>query len=137
MMYLRLLCRSFATDEFDGCTRATATADRGSGSGPRGVARRGTARAGEVRHCDIQARRTDADYHDLIDITAFNTDGYDVTGRNVWIHDSSVWNQDDCIAVKDGSENMLFEVRGYQCACVCVCMRACMQGTFRTRVGRD
>ena len=49
-------------------------------------------------------------------------------GKNVWIHDCTVWNQDDCIAVKvlllmlknyqkrkskgpfqDGSENMLFE----------------------------
>ena len=36
----------------------------------------------------------------MIDITAFNTDGFDVTGRNVWIHDCVVWNQDDCIAVK-------------------------------------
>ena len=32
-----------------------------------------------------------------------------MTGKNVWIHDCTVWNQDDCIAVKDGSENMLFE----------------------------
>ncbi len=30
-------------------------------------------------------------------------------GKNVWIHDCEVWNQDDTIAVKDGSENMLFE----------------------------
>eukprot|EP00660_Eupelagonema_oceanica_P007384 gene7384-24098_t len=49
------------------------------------------------------------DGHNLIDITAYNTDGFDVSGRNVWIHDCTVWNQDDCIAVKDGSENMLFE----------------------------
>ncbi len=41
--------------------------------------------------------------------SAFNTDGFDVTGKNVWIHDCRIWNQDDCIAVKDGSENMLFE----------------------------
>eukprot|EP01126_Amoeba_proteus_P053927 TRINITY_DN6600_c0_g1_i1.p1 TRINITY_DN6600_c0_g1~~TRINITY_DN6600_c0_g1_i1.p1 ORF type:complete len:234 (-),score=45.02 TRINITY_DN6600_c0_g1_i1:51-752(-) len=32
-----------------------------------------------------------------------------VRGRNVWIHDSSVWNQDDCFCVKDDSQNMLFE----------------------------
>ncbi len=32
-----------------------------------------------------------------------------MTGKNVWIHDCTIWNQDDCIAVKDGSENMLFE----------------------------
>jgi len=64
----------------------------------------------EVRHCKIEARRTDKDGHGVIDITAFNTDGFDVSGNNVWIHDSSVWNQDDCIAVKgDRSTNMLFE----------------------------
>ena len=42
-------------------------------------------------------------------MTAFNTDGFDVSGRNVWIHDCNVWDQDDCIAVKGTSENMLFE----------------------------
>ena len=44
----------------------------------------------EVRHCDISARRTDTDGHDVVDMTAFNTDGYDVTGKNVWIHDCTV-----------------------------------------------
>jgi len=63
----------------------------------------------EVRYTDISARRDNDDGHDVIDMTAFNTDGFDVTGRNVWIHDCSVWNQDDTIAVKDNSENMLFE----------------------------
>jgi len=63
----------------------------------------------EVRFCEISARRTDQDHHGIIDLTAFNTDGFDVTGRNVWIHDCTVWDQDDCIAVKDNSENMLFE----------------------------
>jgi len=63
----------------------------------------------EVRHCDIDARRDEKDNHNLYDITAFNTDGYDVTGRNVWIHDCSVWNQDDTIAVKDDSQDMVFE----------------------------
>ena len=46
------------------------------------------------------ARRTNEDHHGIIDLTAFNTDGFDVTGRNVWIHDCVVWDQDDCIAVK-------------------------------------
>ena len=55
------------------------------------------------------AKRTDQDHHGIIDMTAFNTDGYDVSGRNVWIHDCNVWDQDDCIAVKGTSENMLFE----------------------------
>ena len=63
----------------------------------------------EVRNCEISARRTDHDDHNIIDITAFNTDGFDVSGRNVWIHDCKVWDQDDCIAVKGNSENMLFE----------------------------
>ena len=58
----------------------------------------------EVRDCEISARRTDDDHHGIVDITAFNTDGFDVTGRNVWIHDCVVWNQDDCIAVKVGSQ---------------------------------
>ena len=36
----------------------------------------------EVRFSEISARRSEADYHDLIDMTAFNTDGYDVTGED-------------------------------------------------------
>ena len=71
-----------------------------------------------VRYTDISARRTNTSYHDLFDLTAFNTDGFDVSGRNVHIHDCNVWNDDDCIAVKpqtgtslrsNCSENMLFE----------------------------
>ena len=41
-------------------------------------------------------------YHpvtDTIDMTAFNTDGFDVSGNNLWIHDCSIWNQDVAIAV--------------------------------------
>ena len=26
-------------------------------------------------------------------MTAFNTDGFDVSGKNVWIHDCQIWNQ--------------------------------------------
>ncbi|GAB5363910.1 hypothetical protein AAMO2058_000923900 [Amorphochlora amoebiformis] len=63
----------------------------------------------EIRWTDIDARRTDADSHTIIDLTAFNTDGFDVAGKNVWIHDCNVWNQDDCVCVKGNSENMLFE----------------------------
>jgi hypothetical protein len=62
-----------------------------------------------IRYSDVSARWTPADNHTLIDLQAFNTDGFDVTGKNVHIHDSFIWNQDDCIAVKDGSANMLFE----------------------------
>ena len=63
----------------------------------------------EVRNSEISARRSDQDNHNIIDMTAFNTDGFDVSGKNVWIHDCKVWDQDDCIAVKGTSENMLFE----------------------------
>ena len=65
-----------------------------------------------IHHCDVSARITDLDRHDLYDLTAFNTDGFDVTGRDVYISDCNIWNQDDCIAVKDDpveSRDMLFE----------------------------
>ena len=42
-------------------------------------------------------------------MTAFNTDGIDVTGDTVHMHDLDIWTQDDCIAVKGDSTNMLFE----------------------------
>ena len=51
-----------------------------------------------IEHFSV--RRTDQDHHGIIDLTAFNTDGFDVDGRNVWIHDCTVWDQDDSIAVK-------------------------------------
>mmetsp|Transcript_23342 Transcript_23342/g.69950 ORF Transcript_23342/g.69950 Transcript_23342/m.69950 type:complete len:435 (-) Transcript_23342:82-1386(-) len=63
----------------------------------------------EVRHSVIDARRIGDDGHSVIDETAFNTDGFDVSGNNVWIHDCTVWNQDDSFCVKDGSTNMVFE----------------------------
>jgi len=62
-----------------------------------------------IRYTDVDARWTKQDYHTLVDLQAFNTDGFDVTGNDVHIHDCNIWNQDDCIAVKDGSKNMLFE----------------------------
>ena len=50
------------------------------------------------------------DGHDPLNLTAFNTDGFDLAGcDNVWIHDSSVWNQDDCFDVKDGTNNVVVE----------------------------
>lgn len=63
----------------------------------------------EIRNSEVSNRRDNYDGHDFYNLCAFNTDGFDVTGKNVWIHDCTIWNQDDCIAVKDGSENMLFE----------------------------
>jgi len=62
-----------------------------------------------IRYSEVSARWTHQDTHTALDLQAFNTDGFDVTGKDVHIHDCSIWNQDDCIAVKDGSEDMLFE----------------------------
>ena len=67
-----------------------------------------------MRYCSVLARRTYEHSHGLIDLSAFNTDGIDVSGHNVHVHDCDIWNQDDCIAVKDTrtdmpSSNMLFE----------------------------
>jgi Glycosyl hydrolases family 28 len=70
-----------------------------------------------IHHVSIVARRTPLDGHGVIDLTAFNTDGIDVSGTNVHVHDVDIWTQDDCIAVKDNtliaplyqSTNMLFE----------------------------
>ena len=70
----------------------------------------------EVRNISIVARRTPEDGHGWIDLSAFNTDGIDVSGHNVHVHDVDIWTQDDCIAVKDNkdpldyvSSNMTFE----------------------------
>jgi len=69
----------------------------------------------EIHHSKIDARRNkDVDWHDKWNLGAFNTDGFDVSGQNFYIHDVDIWNQDDCIVVKQVSkpacsENMLFE----------------------------
>ena len=63
----------------------------------------------EIRDCEISARRTDADGHSLMDLSAFNTDGFDVRGRDIWIHDVQVYSQDDCITIKDDTQNVLVE----------------------------
>lgn len=62
-----------------------------------------------VRYSDVDVRWDNKEKHTLLDLQAFNTDGFDITGRNVYMHDLNIWNDDDCISVKDGSENMLFE----------------------------
>jgi hypothetical protein len=62
-----------------------------------------------VRNTKIEARITNLQTHTLLDLTAFNTDGIDVTGKNVYIHDTDIWVQDDCISVKDGARDMFFE----------------------------
>ena len=67
----------------------------------------------KIRYTSVVARRTHEDGHSLLDLSAFNTDGIDVSGNNVHIHDVDIWTQDDCIAVKDAPSgilsNMLFE----------------------------
>lgn len=68
----------------------------------------------EIKNISIVARRTKKYEHSTIDLTAFNTDGIDVSGSNVHVHDIDVWTQDDCIAVKSNpytwiSKDMLFE----------------------------
>lgn len=62
-----------------------------------------------IRYSKVEARWTDLPGHSKIDLQAFNTDGFDVTGKNVHIHDCWIWNQDDCVSIKDGSQNMLIE----------------------------
>jgi hypothetical protein len=63
----------------------------------------------EIRNAEIDVRWDNRDKHDYLDLQAFNTDGFDVTGQYVHIHDVTVWNDDDCVCVKDGSKHMLFE----------------------------
>jgi len=64
----------------------------------------------EVRYSRIEARRTSLDSHSVLDITAFNTDGFDMSScDDVWVHDCAVWNQDDCFDVKDNTKNVVIE----------------------------
>jgi polygalacturonase len=71
---------------------------------------------------NVQLKGDDIDVsHALIDAEStgsfpFNTDGFDVTGTNVRITDSVIYNGDDAIAVQSGSHNVVFERNtiGYQ-----------------------
>jgi polygalacturonase len=88
----------------------------------------------EVRYTDIIALRTSYNSHNLIDVTAANSDGFDVTGQNVWIHDCYVWNQNDCISIKDSGQNMLFEritASGFGLAIGSLCGTTVNNVTFR------
>lgn len=44
----------------------------------------------EVRHSKVSAARTSLASHGLVDLSAFNTDGFDVAGQRIWIHDVEV-----------------------------------------------
>jgi len=46
----------------------------------------------EIRFSSIVNRRDEKDDHNLYDMSAFNTDGFDVSGYNIWVHDCDVWN---------------------------------------------
>eukprot|EP00438_Fugacium_kawagutii_P025917 Skav228600 [mRNA] locus=scaffold5678:41972:43682:+ [translate_table: standard] len=63
----------------------------------------------EIRYSDISNRRSAHPGHDVYNLGALNTDGWDIQGQNVWVHHSKVFNQDDCFTVKGTSSNMLFE----------------------------
>eukprot|EP00928_Gymnodinium_smaydae_P049918 TRINITY_DN33529_c0_g1_i2.p1 TRINITY_DN33529_c0_g1~~TRINITY_DN33529_c0_g1_i2.p1 ORF type:complete len:306 (-),score=14.74 TRINITY_DN33529_c0_g1_i2:486-1403(-) len=64
----------------------------------------------EIHHVDIDVRRTRSQSHGVNDSSAFNTDGIDlVDARRVWIHDCNIWNQDDCVAIKGSTTDVLVE----------------------------
>jgi len=54
----------------------------------------------EIRYCDIDNRVNHASTHGIVNLGAFNTDGFDVAGRNIYIHHCNVWNQDDCFTIQ-------------------------------------
>jgi hypothetical protein len=60
-----------------------------------------------ARYLKIEAAKDTT--HTLADLGAFNTDGIDIQGHNVHIHDCDIWCQDDCVSVKDNSRDMLIE----------------------------
>ena len=48
--------------------------------------------------------------HTGIDLTAFNTDGFDFGDTDgIYVHHSEVWNQDDCVCLKDNTKNAVVE----------------------------
>lgn len=61
-------------------------------------------------------------------------------GNNVWIHDCNIWCQDDTIAVKKNSKNMIFErirASGVGMSLCCIARASAKGGcgsTRRTRV---
>lgn len=65
----------------------------------------------EVRHCAIDNRVNGDDKHSIANLGALNTDGFDVAGRDIHIHHSSVWNQDDCVTIQP------LDARGHNAQC--------------------
>eukprot|EP00912_Choanoflagellata_sp_UC4_P000071 UC4_evm1s51 len=65
-----------------------------------------------IRFCQVYAARDNKDSHTGVDLTAFNTDGFDISGENIHVYNSSVWNDDDtfCIKANGGdTQNVLVE----------------------------
>eukprot|EP00729_Bicosta_minor_P002821 gene2821-15510_t len=52
-----------------------------------------------VRYCSVDNRVNEDDSHTLENLGALNTDGFDVSGMDIHIHDCAVWNQDDCFTI--------------------------------------
>ena len=63
-----------------------------------------------IRYSEVAVHRGDTWTHNLNELQAFNTDGFDVSGSNVHMHDLQVWNDDDCITLK-GMANGGFRAR--------------------------
>ena len=72
----------------------------------------------EIRYSSIDNRVNQEDTHSIENLAALNTDGFDLQGKNMYIHDCAVWNQDDCFTIvpidKNGinvicTENILIE----------------------------
>ena len=59
----------------------------------------------ELQNVDISARRTDHDGHDIIDLSAFNTDGFDVAGDYVG-YMMALFGIKMIVYAKDGSTNI-------------------------------
>ena len=59
----------------------------------------------EIRFCSIDNRVNAADSHSVENLAALNTDGFDVQGRDIHIHHTSVWNQDDCFTIVPTNSN--------------------------------
>ena len=53
----------------------------------------------EIRRCSVDNRVNSEDTHGPLNLEALNTDGFDVSGRDIYIHDCEVWNQDDCFTI--------------------------------------
>ena len=56
-------------------------------------------RALVIRFCSVDNRVNSDDSHTIENLGALNTDGFDVSGKDIHIHDCSVWNQDDCFTI--------------------------------------